>query len=446
MSSLSLSVLSLVSAALATYSNSTAPVNFVTGTYPELIEVGTYAKCPSLNFSFKNHGSYPPASASVVSAYQVDENDYEITLQFSAQYCPPLSNLDQAAIIGVNSPESSVYYLHDSNQKISNIADSCDWSARFVVTGAETDGVVCVPNFQIHYSWFSGLASSSYASSFKYNSAYEYAMNCVHDNNNNAQSDFSQYCFAVDSVPESSSSVASSAIESLSSSVVSSAIESLSSSSSSAIATVAPSTISVPTVEPTTSSFIDIPSYVNSSIPSTTFSSSLTTITTSASGNKKLAELYYQCGGINWTGATACVEGAVCSSMNPFYYQCVAGPTPTTTPTTTKATTKYTTSNTAIPTTTALLYGQCGGNNWTGATVCVEGAVCSSMNDWYYQCVAGPTPTTTKHTTSNTAIPTTFAPLYGQCGGNNWTGATACSQGVCSSMNDFYYQCVMTAY
>ncbi|KAJ5584001.1 uncharacterized protein N7459_003801 [Penicillium hispanicum] len=36
--------------------------------------------------------------------------------------------------------------------------------------------------------------------------------------------------------------------------------------------------------------------------------------------------------------------------------------------------------------------------------------------------------------------------VYGQCGGTNWTGATACNTlAACSSMNPFYYQCVPTA-
>ncbi|GMG27148.1 unnamed protein product [Ambrosiozyma monospora] len=37
-----------------------------------------------------------------------------------------------------------------------------------------------------------------------------------------------------------------------------------------------------------------------------------------------VASLYYQCGGINWTGATACAEGATCYSQNDYYYQCIA--------------------------------------------------------------------------------------------------------------------------
>lgn len=37
------------------------------------------------------------------------------------------------------------------------------------------------------------------------------------------------------------------------------------------------------------------------------------------------------------------------------------------------------------------LYGQCGGQGWTGATACANGAVCQAWNDYYHQCVAGQT-------------------------------------------------------
>ncbi|KAK1779916.1 glycosyl hydrolase family 61-domain-containing protein [Copromyces sp. CBS 386.78] len=69
--------------------------------------------------------------------------------------------------------------------------------------------------------------------------------------------------------------------------------------------------------------------------------------------------------------------------------------------TTTKATTtlvsstKATTSSAAQATTTAApatggtqtKYGQCGGNGWTGPTVCVGGSTCTKVNDWYSQCL-----------------------------------------------------------
>lgn len=31
------------------------------------------------------------------------------------------------------------------------------------------------------------------------------------------------------------------------------------------------------------------------------------------------------------------------------------------------------------------MWGQCGGNNWTGPKKCVAGAVCTYQNDWYCQ-------------------------------------------------------------
>ncbi|KAF5640130.1 bromodomain protein [Fusarium sp. NRRL 25303] len=36
---------------------------------------------------------------------------------------------------------------------------------------------------------------------------------------------------------------------------------------------------------------------------------------------------------------------------------------------------------------TAQMYGQCGGKNWTGATTCPSGTSCKKMNDYYSQCV-----------------------------------------------------------
>jgi hypothetical protein len=34
------------------------------------------------------------------------------------------------------------------------------------------------------------------------------------------------------------------------------------------------------------------------------------------------------------------------------------------------------------------MWGQCGGNGWTGATRCVAGSTCKKQNDWYSQCLA----------------------------------------------------------
>ena len=69
--------------------------------------------------------------------------------------------------------------------------------------------------------------------------------------------------------------------------------------------------------------------------------------------------------------------------------------TKTTTTTTSRGTT-LTTKTTSTPAATTTggsspgtipLYGQCGGNGWTGATTCVSGAKCSKQNDYYAQCV-----------------------------------------------------------
>ncbi|KAJ7624543.1 glycoside hydrolase [Roridomyces roridus] len=67
------------------------------------------------------------------------------------------------------------------------------------------------------------------------------------------------------------------------------------------------------------------------------------------------------------------------------------------------------------------VYGQCGGQGWTGATTCVSGSTCVLMNPYYSQCLPGaatttsssattPPPTTTSvKTTSTSSAPTSTA-------------------------------------
>ncbi|KAK6363634.1 hypothetical protein TWF730_001058 [Orbilia blumenaviensis] len=54
--------------------------------------------------------------------------------------------------------------------------------------------------------------------------------------------------------------------------------------------------------------------------------------------------------------------------------------------------------------------------------------------------------TTTTATTTTRAATTgssgSGAPLYGQCGGQGWTGPTTCAQGTCTKSNDWYSQCL----
>ncbi|KAL5345288.1 hypothetical protein ACLOAV_009658 [Pseudogymnoascus australis] len=59
------------------------------------------------------------------------------------------------------------------------------------------------------------------------------------------------------------------------------------------------------------------------------------------------------------------------------------------------------------------LYGQCGGKEWTGPTQCVAGACCSTGNEWYSQCLPGncttgvPSIPGTPTNSSGPGIPTT---------------------------------------
>ncbi|KAK0619732.1 glycosyl hydrolase family 61-domain-containing protein [Immersiella caudata] len=45
------------------------------------------------------------------------------------------------------------------------------------------------------------------------------------------------------------------------------------------------------------------------------------------------------------------------------------------------------TTTAAAPSATQTKWGQCGGNGWTGPTVCASGSTCSRINEWYSQCV-----------------------------------------------------------
>ena len=54
--------------------------------------------------------------------------------------------------------------------------------------------------------------------------------------------------------------------------------------------------------------------------------------------------------------------------------------------------------------------------------------------------------TSTKSATSSSTTSSggsgTCSSLYGQCGGNGWTGPTCCTQGTCKYSNDWYSQCL----
>ncbi|KAG8780088.1 hypothetical protein FRC12_023474, partial [Ceratobasidium sp. 428] len=61
--------------------------------------------------------------------------------------------------------------------------------------------------------------------------------------------------------------------------------------------------------------------------------------------------------------------------------------TSTTKPVTTSTTKATTTTSSTAPTATAGPYGQCGGQGWTGPTVCATGWTCVASNTYYSQCL-----------------------------------------------------------
>lgn len=92
------------------------------------------------------------------------------------------------------------------------------------------------------------------------------------------------------------------------------------SSSSSAAPVTAPTTLTsipveVPTATAAPTTLASAPSTTQAATQAPSSSGS-----TSASGSVKK---YYQCGGVNWTGATSCESGSTCTKQNPYYYQCV---------------------------------------------------------------------------------------------------------------------------
>jgi len=52
------------------------------------------------------------------------------------------------------------------------------------------------------------------------------------------------------------------------------------------------------------------------------------------------------------------------------------------------------------------------------------------------------TATSTSAATSTSSSSSSGAALYGQCGGQGWTGATTCASGTCTVSNQYYSQCL----
>jgi len=55
------------------------------------------------------------------------------------------------------------------------------------------------------------------------------------------------------------------------------------------------------------------------------------------------------------------------------------------------------------------VYGQCGGQNWSGPTACVSGSACVFQNPFYSQCIPGASTSTTTRTTTSTTVSSTTA-------------------------------------
>ncbi|KAK7950957.1 uncharacterized protein PG986_006685 [Apiospora aurea] len=62
------------------------------------------------------------------------------------------------------------------------------------------------------------------------------------------------------------------------------------------------------------------------------------------------------------------------------------------------------------------VWGQCGGQGWTGDTTCESGSACASQNPWYFQCIPG-APTQAPNPGTTTAPPTVTTTTAGKGGG-----------------------------
>jgi len=101
---------------------------------------------------------------------------------------------------------------------------------------------------------------------------------------------------------------------------------------------------------------------------------------------------YWTASDMNWMDGDSCGSEPENCNGNPAYISnfritTIGGPTPPPPPT--SAPTLGSSSPTAAPTVSncAGAHDQCGGNNWNGATCCVDGWTCAEQNEWYSQCV-----------------------------------------------------------
>ncbi|KUI72492.1 Putative endoglucanase type K [Cytospora mali] len=102
----------------------------------------------------------------------------------------------------------------------------------------------------------------------------------------------------------------------------------------------------------------------------------------------------------------------------------------TTTRTTSSARGKSTLSSSSSSSDVVPVCRQCGGQGWTGPTVCAAGSTCEEQDSYYSQCLPK-------------GFPPPIAGIYERCGGEGWTGPTECISGTtCLVQNQYYSLCL----
>ncbi|KAJ3272456.1 hypothetical protein HDV01_005525 [Terramyces sp. JEL0728] len=147
-------------------------------------------------------------------------------------------------------------------------------------------------------------------------------------------------------------------------------------------------------------------------------------------GSASAVSGYGQCGGQGYYGSTTCVAGYTCQVQSVWYSQCLPG---------SLSGSSSGGSGGSVP-----LYGQCGGQGYTGATLCSSGS-CQVQSVWYSQCLPGSSSGSSGSAPASTGNTGASVPLYGQCGGQGYTGATTCASGSCVVQSVWYSQCVPAA-
>ncbi|KAG8809082.1 hypothetical protein FRC18_004738 [Serendipita sp. 400] len=125
----------------------------------------------------------------------------------------------------------------------------------------------------------------------------------------------------------------------------------------------------------------------DTTVTSSPSSSSITPPVVSTSSSN-CAPRYAQCGGVGFTGPTCCQSGSTCTYSNSYFSTCVLDTLPTTT--TSSASPPPASSSSSARTSSVIctnLWGQCGGQAFTGPTCCPAGWTCVYINIWFSQCL-----------------------------------------------------------